>query len=159
VRLEDAGIFALQKEKPETVTVKEFTVGEEMKQHIQEISEVPSNLQNFYQAVTSQDEKLPQLLAFLDKMAPQRLIVFFGTCASVDFHVLALRLLCPDKCTFFKLHGKIDQKKRSKIYNEFKSQEKPDKHQVLLTTDLAARGIDIPDVDWIIQYDPPQDSD
>jgi superfamily II DNA/RNA helicase len=32
-------------------------------------------------------------------------------------------------------------------------------HQILLTTDLAARGIDIPDVDWIIQYDPPQDSD
>lgn len=30
---------------------------------------------------------------------------------------------------------------------------------MLLTTDLAARGIDIPDVDWIIQYDPPQDSD
>lgn len=30
---------------------------------------------------------------------------------------------------------------------------------VLLTTDLSARGIDIPDVDWIIQYDPPQYSD
>lgn len=28
-----------------------------------------------------------------------------------------------------------------------------------MTTDLAARGIDIPDVDWILQYDPPQDSD
>lgn len=30
---------------------------------------------------------------------------------------------------------------------------------VLLTTDLAARGIDIPGVDWIVQFDPPQDSD
>jgi ATP-dependent RNA helicase DDX55/SPB4 len=59
------------------------------------------------------------------------------------------------------LHGKIDQKKRSKIYNEFKTQssDKGGLHQILLTTDLAARGIDIPDVDWIIQYDPPQDSD
>jgi superfamily II DNA/RNA helicase len=53
IRLEDAGIFALHKEKPETVTVKEFTVGEEMKQQIKEISEVPSNLQNFYQSVAS----------------------------------------------------------------------------------------------------------
>ena len=30
---------------------------------------------------------------------------------------------------------------------------------MLLTTDLAARGIDIPDVDWIVQFDPPQWSD
>lgn len=28
-----------------------------------------------------------------------------------------------------------------------------------MTTDLSARGIDIPDVDWIVQYDPPQYSD
>lgn len=27
---------------------------------------------------------------------------------------------------------------------------------VLLSTDVAARGIDIPDVDWIVQYDAPQ---
>lgn len=30
---------------------------------------------------------------------------------------------------------------------------------MLLTTDLSARGIDIPDVDWIVQVDPPQESD
>jgi ATP-dependent RNA helicase DDX55/SPB4 len=33
------------------------------------------------------------------------------------------------------------------------------KHLLLLTTDLSARGIDIPDVDWIVQFDPPQHSD
>ena len=58
------------------------------------------------------------------------------------------------------MHGKIDQKKRSKIYRGFREGgELRSNHQILLTTDLSARGIDIPDVDWIIQYDPPQWSD
>lgn len=62
-----------------------------------------------------------------------------------------------------KLHGKINQKKRTKIYNEFRSltlgKDGNTSNAMLLTTDLAARGIDIPDVDWIIQLDPPQWSD
>lgn len=62
-----------------------------------------------------------------------------------------------------KLHGKIGQKKRTKIYKEFR-ELKTGKNEskacaILLTTDLAARGIDIPDVDWIVQFDPPQWSD
>lgn len=29
---------------------------------------------------------------------------------------------------------------------------------VLLCTDVAARGLDIPEIDWIVQYDPPDDT-
>ena len=90
----------------------------------------------------------------------QRLIVFFATCASVDFHFPILKLLLPSS-NIAKLHGKIDQKRRTKIYQQFRSADKVDsgENSLLLTTDLAARGIDIPDVDWIVQFDPPQWSD
>lgn len=87
------------------------------------------------------------------------MIIFFATCASVDFHFPVLKLLLPS-CHIAKLHGKIDQKRRTKIYNQFRQTgEKCDSHSLLLTTDLAARGIDIPEVDWIVQFDPPQWSD
>lgn len=61
----------------------------------------------------------------------------------------------------WKLHGKMGQKKRTKIYAEFKGRdgEEDQENKLLVTTDLAARGIDIPDVDWIVQFDPPQWSD
>mmetsp|Transcript_35980 Transcript_35980/g.56155 ORF Transcript_35980/g.56155 Transcript_35980/m.56155 type:complete len:304 (-) Transcript_35980:98-1009(-) len=49
--------------------------------------------------------------------------------------------------------GKMVQKKREKTYADFVSSE----HAVLFCTDVAARGLDIPDVSWIIQFDAPQD--
>ena len=57
------------------------------------------------------------------------------------------------KVLITSLHGKMTQKKRMKTYNSFLEQE----GGVLFCTDVAARGIDIPDMDWIVQFDPPQD--
>jgi len=106
------------------------------------------------------------LLRFIDSMESKRLIIFFGTCSSVNFHQEALKHLFSEADkghVVRKLHGKINQKKRTKIYNEFRGlklgQNGDTSSAMLLTTDLAARGIDIPDVDWIIQFDPPQWSD
>ena len=53
------------------------------------------------------------------------------------------------------LHGKMIQKKRNAVYQKFFQS----KSGVLVCTDVAARGIDIPDVDWIIQFDAPKDPD
>jgi superfamily II DNA/RNA helicase len=50
------------------------------------------------------------------------------------------------------IHGQMKQKKRNKIYESFVGLEKG----VLIATDVVARGIDLPDVNWIIQFDPPQ---
>jgi len=51
------------------------------------------------------------------------------------------------------LHGDIPQKQREITMDLFRQ----NKIQVLLTTDVMARGIDLPDLDLVIQVEPPQD--
>jgi ATP-dependent RNA helicase RhlE len=53
------------------------------------------------------------------------------------------------------LHGGIEQKERFTILDRFRKGE----NKVLITTDVAARGIDIPDVDYVINYDIPDVSE
>uniref|UniRef100_A0A2M4BDE0 ATP-dependent RNA helicase n=1 Tax=Anopheles marajoara TaxID=58244 RepID=A0A2M4BDE0_9DIPT len=53
---------------------------------------------------------------------------------------------------FFKLHGRMSQVERSSVFQEFRKA----KAAVLLCTDVAARGIDVPAVDLVLQYHAPQ---
>jgi ATP-dependent RNA helicase DDX18/HAS1 len=52
-----------------------------------------------------------------------------------------------------EIHGNQKQQKRTTTFFEFCKKDKG----ILLCTDVAARGLDIPSVDWIVQYDPPDD--
>lgn len=56
----------------------------------------------------------------------------------------------------FSLHGKQAPSRRSATYSAFSSLSS-EQSGVLLCTDIAARGLDLPDVDCVIQVDPPQD--
>ena len=81
-------------------------------------------------------------------------MVYLLTCAHVDyFDRLLPQLSQLSGLAIESLHGKMVQKRRTKTYENFASREAG----VLLCTDVAARGLDIPDVDWILQYDAPQD--
>lgn len=51
------------------------------------------------------------------------------------------------------LHGNMSQPRRLAIYEEFCSKQSA----ILLATDLAARGLDFPKVDWVLQLDCPED--
>jgi ATP-dependent RNA helicase DDX18/HAS1 len=80
----------------------------------------------------------------------KKIIVFFSSCNSVKFHAELLNYI---DIPVMDLHGKQKQQKRSTTFLEFKNAEKG----VLLCTDVASRGLDLPAVDWVIQFDPPDD--
>eukprot|EP00199_Chlamydomonas_sp_CCMP681_P001441 CAMPEP_0119103100 /NCGR_PEP_ID=MMETSP1180-20130426/1639_1 /TAXON_ID=3052 ORGANISM="Chlamydomonas cf sp, Strain CCMP681" /NCGR_SAMPLE_ID=MMETSP1180 /ASSEMBLY_ACC=CAM_ASM_000741 /LENGTH=619 /DNA_ID=CAMNT_0007087537 /DNA_START=65 /DNA_END=1924 /DNA_ORIENTATION=- len=96
------------------------------------------------------DKRFLLLFTFLKKNLKKKCMVFFSSCASVKYHAELLNYIdLPVK----DIHGKQKQQKRTSTFFEFCAAETG----ILLCTDVAARGLDIPAVDWIIQYDPPDD--
>ncbi|TPX45050.1 hypothetical protein SeMB42_g00979 [Synchytrium endobioticum] len=90
------------------------------------------------------------LFTFLKKNPKKKIIVFLSSCNSVKYHAELLNYI---DVPVLDLHGRQKQQKRTSTFFEFVNAESG----VLLCTDVAARGLDIPAVDWIIQYDPPDD--
>ncbi|KAG8337786.1 ATP-dependent RNA helicase ddx18 [Homalodisca vitripennis] len=96
------------------------------------------------------EKRFMLLFTFLKKNRKKKVMVFFSSCLSVQFHhellnFIDLHCMC--------IHGKQKQMKRTTTFFEFCNASEG----ILLCTDVAARGLDIPDVDWIVQYDPPDD--
>jgi ATP-dependent RNA helicase DDX55/SPB4 len=106
----------------------------------------------------SPKEKLVQLIRLINHASIQNMpksIVYFPTCAMVDYFYPLLSNI-PDLSNhkLISLHGRLPPSARQKNFSLFCATESP---CVLLTTDVAARGLDIPNVDLVIQLDPPQD--
>jgi ATP-dependent RNA helicase DDX55/SPB4 len=55
------------------------------------------------------------------------------------------------------LHGRLVQRRREKTLERFHSRRDGSRGCVLACTDVAARGLDVADVDWVVQLDAPQD--
>jgi len=110
-------------------------------------------LSNYY-TILKPEDKLNHLVQFLKDHSQDKAIVFFLTCACVDYFTEVFRNLeCMKHLSLFPLHGRMNTKLRTKKFKTFATLEAG----VLLCTDVVARGIDIPDVDWILQFDAPQD--
>ncbi|KAJ1721217.1 ATP-dependent rRNA helicase spb4 [Coemansia erecta] len=154
---------------------------------------IPATLQVRY-LVCPPDRKMAQLVRLLrqghqqhgdeEGSRPHKYIVYFSTCAAVDyFYRLLKRLLDPKPeavpggqpamereqraaselgldaggpVAVYSLHGQMVQKKRQMTFDAFTRLPAGDTG-VLLATDLASRGLDIPDVDYVVQWDPPTD--
>ncbi|MED6207053.1 DEAD-box ATP-dependent RNA helicase 18 [Stylosanthes scabra] len=118
-----------------------------------ESSKTPSGLQIEYLECEA-DKKPSQLVDILIKNRSRKVIIYFMTCACVDYWGVVLpRLSILKGFSLVPLHGKMKQTVREKALASFTSLS----NGVLLCTDVAARGLDIPGVDCIVQYDPPQD--
>jgi len=96
------------------------------------------------------EQRFRLLFSFLRRNLKKKVMVFFASCLSVKFHDELFNYIdIPTLC----IHGKKKQNARMAAYYEFCNAETG----ILLCTDVAARGLDIPKVDWIVQFDPPDD--
>lgn len=96
------------------------------------------------------DLRFRLLYTFLKKNTNKKVMVFFSSCNSVKFHSEILNYV---DLKVIEIHGNQKQQKRINTFYEFNNLDKG----ILLCTDVAARGLDIPNVDWIVQFDPPED--
>ncbi|CAF0834877.1 unnamed protein product [Brachionus calyciflorus] len=108
----------------------------------------PIGLKNYYTQVQP-EHKFHLLIEFLKMKKNLKHIVFMNSCACVQYFTDLLKMFMKD-CKILSLHRKIKDK-RTKVFNEFKNLEKG----ILVCTDILSRGIDIEDVDWVVQFDPP----
>jgi len=155
-------IYASKEEIKNGAIGDNIKIIEDFTNHQEEIfshdQEMPQQLLNQVIYVDNHKQKLPHLLEILNNNDYEKIIIFFATCNSVDYFSIVLPELIDPKLIdikFYKLHSKITQKKRKKEYKKFLNSGKA----ILLTTDLSARGIDIPNVDLIIQFDPPKNEE
>ncbi|CAG5057556.1 unnamed protein product [Parnassius apollo] len=88
-------------------------------------------------------------LYYILKKHPGRTIVFCNSIGSVRRLAQLFTLL---KCRPLPLHASMPQRQRLKNLERFRD----DPHGVLVATDVAARGLDIPDVDHVIHYQVPK---
>jgi superfamily II DNA/RNA helicase len=94
------------------------------------------------------DEKLDQLIQQIDNRKGS-ILIFVKTKYGTE---KLSKALSKKKIKSFPLHGGLRQSKRNTIMKNFRDM----KFRILIATDVAARGIDVPHIEHVINYDLPQ---
>lgn len=116
-------------------------------------SATPHSLTQYY-SVCTLDKKLDVLWSFIKTHLHSKVLVFLSTGKQVRFIFETFCKMHPG-IPLLHLHGKQKQSARLTMYSRFTSSQ----HAVLFATDIAARGLDFPSVDWVVQVDAPEDAD
>lgn len=102
--------------------------------------------------VCYETQKLPILTSIFREVPPERVIVFSSSKLKVKELAKALR---KEGFGVGEMHSDLDQTKREDVMLDFKS----GKIKVLVATDIVARGIDIDDIEMVINYDVPREAE
>ena len=115
----------------------------------------PASLEMHY-IICPASHRLPAVAKLLSglKSTPGKSIIYLSCCAAVDYNQHILPCLLSSGFCIVPLHGRHPPSVRTKNFNTFVNASGP---SILLTTDVAARGLDIPQVDLVLQVDPPSD--
>ncbi|KAG8542258.1 hypothetical protein GDO81_027095, partial [Engystomops pustulosus] len=120
--------------------------------HDKAMYSTPATLEQNY-VVCDLTQKINLLFSFLKSHLKKKSIVFFSSCKEVQYIYRVFCRLRPG-IQVLALYGKQQQMKRMDVYNEFVRK----KFAVLFATDIAARGLDFPAVNWVLQLDCPEDA-
>nr|CAD2172246.1 unnamed protein product [Meloidogyne enterolobii] len=111
----------------------------------------PKELINYYACVPA-EFKFLALIKFLKSQHNEKILVFCSNSAQCEYFGIIVRsLLEDDERVVMEMHRKMEGK-RQKVLDVFRST----KRAILFSTDVLARGIDVLDIDWVLQYDFPK---
>lgn len=129
---------------------KKFQKDPEIVKVVKKDLTVPKVTQYYYEVKPK--NKIEVMCRLLDMYAPKLSVVFCNTKRQVDELVLALQ----GRGYFAEgLHGDLKQIQRDRVMNGFRK----GRTDILVATDVAARGIDVDDVEAVFNYDIPQDEE
>lgn len=95
------------------------------------------------------EEKIGALFYVLEKIVKKEKVIIF---ASTRFHVDYLMSIVSEVYECYGVYGKMDMDQRTSSLENFKKQKGK---SILIVTDVAARGLDIPSVKYVLHYDYP----
>lgn len=121
--------------------------------HQEAATATPKGLRQNY-VVTPLSEKLDTLWSFIQTAKKSKIIVFLSSGKQVRYVFESFRHMQPG-IPLLHLHGRQKQGTRLEITHKFTRAST----SCLFATDVAARGLDFPAVDWVVQVDCPEDAD
>ena len=144
------GIIDLLKSR-ESLSMFSATISREVLVDVQPVQESSPKIAQ-YKLLTTGRDKLADLAQIIISKDYKRVMVFCNTKYNTGMLANQLaRLHFNVDC----LHGDLSQAERNRIMQRFKAGE----INVLVATDVAARGIDVSDVDAVINYDVPEENE